>query len=48
MFLESVFLRVRKRNYSVVVVDEKDISSYLFLSEKVMFLKIFFVKKEEK
>lgn len=48
MSLESAFLRVRKRNYSAVVVDEKDISSYMFLSEKVMSLKTFLAKKEEK
>ena len=48
MSLESAFLRVRKRNYSAVVVDEKDISSYMFLSEKVMSLKTFLAEKEEK
>jgi len=48
MSLESAFLRVRKKNYSAIVVDEKDISSYLFLSEKVMSLKTFLARKEEK
>jgi len=48
MSLESAFLRVRKKNYSAIVVDEKDISSYMFLSEKVMSLKTFLAEKEEK
>lgn len=46
--LESAFIRVRKKNYSTIVVDEKDISSYIFLGEKVVSLKTFLAEKEEK